>query len=47
LEKTLVTITPANIITVSLLGLIGFGILAGAAMLYAKLTGKTITGAAA
>lgn len=43
-STTLITITPANIITIALLGLIGYGLLVGAAMAYNKLTGQTIGG---
>lgn len=36
--RTFLTITPANIITVMILGLIGYAILAGASMLYQKIS---------
>lgn len=38
----LITITPANIVTVCLLGLIGYGILVGASKAYSALTGNTM-----
>lgn len=41
-STNLITITPANIVTVLLLGLIGYGILVGASMAYTKLTGNTM-----
>jgi hypothetical protein len=41
-STTLITITPANIITIALLGLLGYGILVGASMAYSRLTGSTI-----
>lgn len=46
MDRTLLTLTPANVITVSLCGLLGFGLLVLASKLYAKLTGQQIGGSA-
>ena len=44
MERTLITLTPANVITVSLCGLLGYGLLVGASMLYKKMTGGMASG---
>lgn len=38
MERTFLTVTPANVITVTICGLLGFAILMGANMLYKKIT---------
>jgi hypothetical protein len=40
MERTLITLTPANVITVSLCALLGYGLLVGANMLYKNMTGN-------
>jgi hypothetical protein len=46
MDRTLLTLTPANVITITLCGLLGYGLIVLAAKLYAKMTGATMTGAA-
>jgi hypothetical protein len=43
-STNLLTITPANIITVCILGLLGYGILVGASKAYTALTGNSVGG---
>jgi hypothetical protein len=37
--RTLISITPANIVSIWILGLVGFALLVGANMAYMRLTG--------
>lgn len=39
-DRAIITITPANIITISICGLLGYGLLVAANMAYGKLSGK-------
>ena len=39
MDRTIITLTPANVITVSLCGLFGYMLLVGANMAYGKMTG--------
>jgi hypothetical protein len=39
-EPTYISLNAANIITITLCGLLGFGLLAGSTLLYNKMTGK-------
>ncbi len=41
MDKTYVQLNLPTIISVSLAGLLGYGLLVGASMLYGKLTGKS------
>lgn len=40
MERTLLTLTPANVITVTLCGLLGYGLLVGVSKAYQALTGQ-------
>jgi hypothetical protein len=42
MERTLLTLTPANVITVTLCGLLGYGLLVGIAKAYQSLTGRSM-----
>jgi hypothetical protein len=42
MERTLLTLTPANVITVTLCGLLGYGLLVGVAKAYQSLTGRSM-----
>ena len=44
MDRTLLTLTPANVITISLCALLGYGLLVGAVMLYSKMTGNKVGG---
>jgi hypothetical protein len=38
MDRSFITITPANIVTIMICGLLGYGMLVGASMLYKKIT---------
>ena len=42
MERTLLTLTPANVITVTLCGLLGYGVLVGMNKAYQALTGQAV-----
>lgn len=44
MERTLLTLTPANVISISLCGLLGYWLLVGASKAYTAMTGSTIGG---
>ena len=44
MDRTLLTLTPANVITVTLCGLLGYWLLVGASKAYTAMTGSAIGG---
>jgi hypothetical protein len=42
MERTLLTLTPANVITITLCGLLGYALIVLAAKLYSKMTGGSM-----